>query len=72
MIGGDLSQEKPVNQSHRPVSMQWSDPLANRNVWSSSGKFLMFLKQRKKICQSFRNREHTLFTKLNKDVICLK
>ena len=27
------------NQSHRPVTMQWSDPLANRNVWSSSGAY---------------------------------
>ncbi|VDI72766.1 Hypothetical predicted protein [Mytilus galloprovincialis] len=24
------------NQSHRPLSMQWSDPLANRNMWPSA------------------------------------
>ncbi|KAJ8303333.1 hypothetical protein KUTeg_019729 [Tegillarca granosa] len=46
MIGGDMTQEKPVNQSHRPVSMQWSDPLANRNVWSSSGKYYFSIKQK--------------------------
>ncbi|XP_021349983.1 uncharacterized protein LOC110448189 isoform X2 [Mizuhopecten yessoensis] len=31
------SYDQPINQSHRPVSMQWSDPLANRNVWPVSG-----------------------------------
>ncbi|XP_060080146.1 uncharacterized protein LOC132559534 [Ylistrum balloti] len=31
------SYDQPVNQSHRPVSMQWSDPLANRSVWPVSG-----------------------------------
>lgn len=31
------SYDQSVNQLHRPVSMQWSDPLANRNVWPLSG-----------------------------------
>lgn len=29
------SGDQARNQSHRPLSMQWSDPLANRNMWPS-------------------------------------
>jgi len=38
-VGGEelVLPDQQTNQSHRPVSMQWSDPLANRNMWSTQG-----------------------------------